>query len=252
MNELKILESNANTISSLEVAEMLAKEHKHLLRDIKVYIQQLGETKIGLSSFFIKDTYQTSQNKALLCYQLTKKGCEFVAHKLTGAKGALFTAEYIERFHEMEGEIKMKFSGLSPQLQVLINIEKRLNKNDIEIENVRQEVEGIRDVVALNPIEWRKETTAMINKIAKTQGGTEKIRETRNESYNQLEKRFGVCLGIRLRNKQNRMVKTGVCHSKIDRLSFLDVIQEDKKLIEGYIIIVKDMAIKYGVHQWAK
>lgn len=36
------------------------------------------------------------------CYQITKKGCEFIAHKLTGTKGTIFTARYINRFHEMQ------------------------------------------------------------------------------------------------------------------------------------------------------
>ncbi len=252
MNELKIVEGNANTISSMEVAEMIGKEHFHLMRDIKGYIQHLGESKTGLSTFFIEDTYQTNQNKTLPCYQLTKKGCEFVAHKLTGAKGAQFTAAYIERFHEMENEINANFSELSLQLQVLINIERRQKQHKIEIENVKQEVEGIKEVVALNPVEWRRETTVMINKIAKAQGGTDLIRAIRNESYDLLEKRFGVSLGIRLKNKQARLAKTGLCQSKIDKLSFLDVIQEDKKIIEGYVAIVKEMAIKYGAHQWAK
>lgn len=31
-----------------------------------------------------------------------KKGCEFIAHKMTGQKGTEFTARYINRFHEME------------------------------------------------------------------------------------------------------------------------------------------------------
>ncbi len=39
------------------------------------------------------------------CYLVTKKGCEFIAHKLTGQKGTEFTARYINRFHEMEDEI---------------------------------------------------------------------------------------------------------------------------------------------------
>ena len=33
---------------------------------------------------------------------ITKKGCEFIAHKLTGTKGTIFTARYINRFHEMQ------------------------------------------------------------------------------------------------------------------------------------------------------
>lgn len=82
MNEVKGL-----TLNSREVAKMLPKSHKHLLRDIAIYSEYLGESKIGLSSFWVESTYTTSQNKVMKCYQITKKGCEFLAHKMTGKKG---------------------------------------------------------------------------------------------------------------------------------------------------------------------
>lgn len=64
--------------------------------------------------------------------------------------------------------------------------------------------------------------------------------------YKLLEQRMGVALGIRLTNKKKTMALNGVCKSKIDKLNQLDVIADDKKLIEGYIAIVKEMAIKHG------
>lgn len=85
---------------------MVGKEHKELLRDIRRYFEQLGESKIALTDFFTESTYRTNQNKELPCYLVTKKGCEFIAHKLTGIKGTKFTALYINRFHEMEDYIK--------------------------------------------------------------------------------------------------------------------------------------------------
>lgn len=94
------------TINSREVAEMIGKEHNKLLRDIKTYIAYLGEANFGHSDFFKESTYISEQNKELPCYEVTKKGCEFIANKLTGKKGTLFTASYINRFHEMEDYIK--------------------------------------------------------------------------------------------------------------------------------------------------
>ena len=71
-----------NTITSMEVAEMVGKEHSKLLRDIRNYVVQLGEAKIGFTDFFKEATYTTEQNKILPCFQVTKKGCEFIAHKI--------------------------------------------------------------------------------------------------------------------------------------------------------------------------
>ena len=77
------------TLDSREVAEMVGKQHKDLMRDIKRYIGQMdmsnedfgGERKIAPSDFFRESTYMTEQNKEMLCYRITKKGCEFIAHK---------------------------------------------------------------------------------------------------------------------------------------------------------------------------
>ncbi len=52
--------------------------------------------------FFLKSEYKDSTGRTLPCYRITKKGCEFIAHKLTGIKGTIFTARYINRFHEMQ------------------------------------------------------------------------------------------------------------------------------------------------------
>ena len=43
-----------------------------------------GEGKIPFSDFFTESTYITEQNKTMPCFMVTKKGCEFIAHKLTG------------------------------------------------------------------------------------------------------------------------------------------------------------------------
>lgn len=105
MNNLALLE-NQQTITSLEVAEMIGKEHSKLLKDIRRYTEQLNEAKIGLVDFFTESTYVDAKGENRPCYEVTKKGCEFIAHKLTGQKGTEFTAKYINRFHDMEDYIK--------------------------------------------------------------------------------------------------------------------------------------------------
>lgn len=90
------------TISSVEVAEMVGKAHNKLMRDIREYIDQLAQSNLGHDEFFNESTYVDNNNRTRPCYQITKKGCEFIAHKLTGIKGTEFTARYIERFHDME------------------------------------------------------------------------------------------------------------------------------------------------------
>jgi len=92
-------------LSSLEVAEMVEKQHKDLMRDIRRYMNQFNESNIAPVEFFRKTTYKDSKGEERTSYLVTKKGCEFIAHKLTGVKGTKFTATYINRFHEMEKDL---------------------------------------------------------------------------------------------------------------------------------------------------
>lgn len=94
------------TLDSREVAEMVEKKHYNLIRDIKGYVDELTELKIEFSDFFRESIYKDSTGRTLPRYDITKKGCEFIAHKLTGIKGTEFTARYINRFHDMEETIQ--------------------------------------------------------------------------------------------------------------------------------------------------
>lgn len=106
VREIDMLE----TITSLEVAEMVEKTHANLLKDIRVYLKQLAEVNFYSGEFFKESTYKDKNSQSRPCYNITKKGCEFIAHKLTGTKGTVFTARYINRFHEMEDMINRKAS----------------------------------------------------------------------------------------------------------------------------------------------
>ena len=126
------------TITSMEVAEMVGKEHSKLLRDIRTYTEQLNETNIGLVEFFQESTYKDKKGETRPCYLVTKKGCEFIAHKLTGIKGTAFTARYINRFHEMEEELKPK----SPA-EMLVFYANQLLENERRMNNIESRVNEI-------------------------------------------------------------------------------------------------------------
>lgn len=143
MNELE-----QKTISSVEVAEMVGKEHSKLLRDIRTYVEQLGQANFGQSDFFTESTYQNSQNKTQPCYLVTKKGCEFIAHKMTGVRGTEFTAKYIDRFHEMEYSIKSQVpTGNDLIALAVIEAQKMLAQKDEEIKQLESTVQEMDSVI---------------------------------------------------------------------------------------------------------
>lgn len=110
MNELQLINENGKIyVDSRQVAKMIGKRHDNLIRDIDGYVNILGQTsKLRTDNFFVKSSYQAGTGKTYPCYNLTRKGCDMVANKLTGEKGVLFTAEYVTKFEEMEKQIKMQ------------------------------------------------------------------------------------------------------------------------------------------------
>ena len=138
-------------------------------------------------------------------------------------------------------------SELSPQLQLLINMELKQKEFETAITENKQEIQDMRDVIRLDTTSWRKDTANLVNKIALNLGGFDHIKDVREESYKLLNQRMGVSLETRLTNKRRRMADEGVSKSRRDKLNYLDIIAEDKKLIEGYVAIIKEMAIKYNV-----
>ena len=95
--------ANKESLDSREVAKMVDKDHAHLCRDIKGYIEVIRQNpKLDSDQYFIEATYTAGTGKPYTRYDITKLGCEMIANKLTGKKGILFTAEYVKRFNEME------------------------------------------------------------------------------------------------------------------------------------------------------
>lgn len=97
-----------NTITTLEVSEMMETEHWKLLRKLdgdkksNGIIKILTDNNFVVSDYFIPSVYKDASGKENKCYEVTKLGCDFLANKSTGEKGVLFTARYVKKFYEME------------------------------------------------------------------------------------------------------------------------------------------------------
>ncbi|MCC5428176.1 ORF6N domain-containing protein [Clostridium botulinum] len=149
-------------------------------------------------------------------------------------------------------ENKVEVNQLSPELQMFNNLFKALATTELEqkklnvaVQETKEEVQAIRTVVEITPSKsWRSETNRLMTKICFKLKDYQKPKE---EVYKALQERAGCDLKIRLKNMRARLALQGVTKSKLDELNYLDVIEQDKKLIEIYTAIVKDMAIKHGI-----
>lgn len=137
------------TITSMEVAGMVEKDHNNTMKDIRRIIDHLGEVK-SYQSYFIESTYVNSQNKELPCFLLTKKGCELYGTRMTGEKGTLFAIEYIERFNEMETTVKQLALPTDPMeiLQLTFEAQKQANE---KLDSVDTRVTELEENAPLSP-----------------------------------------------------------------------------------------------------
>ena len=260
------------TLDSREVAEMIGKEHKDLLRDIRRYCEQLAESKIALGDFFAESTYLDSNNQSRPCFSVTKKGCEFISHKLTGRKGAEFTAQYINRFHKMEEAIKQNTidrSQLSPQMQMFYAIADSQAKMELEQKRLAQEVEEVKQNQAAiaNTFQkisndedfklWANKCIARIaesHKFDKGVGTNSNYAFARNESYERLKSKWKCNLDDRVSRAKGRALQRnpGISKTELDSINKLTVISADKSLRPVYETVIKEMMIAYCVESNAK
>lgn len=197
MNKLVVKEFKPGifTVDSREVAMMISKDHAHLLRDIRGYIEILGQSNFGYSEFFIEDSYKNSQNKIQPCYQLTRKGCDMVANKMTGEKGVLFTAAYVTEFEEMKSKFKPMSAMELMELQFKV-----LKEQEEKIVQVENKVDKLEEDMPLFQVDC-KEVQALVRKIAtKVLGGYRSLayndNSVRGKVYSdiqhQIRREFGV------------------------------------------------------------
>lgn len=113
-NQVEIIKqvNDQEVMDSRDVAKMIGKRHRDLMRDIRRYISEMATSaKLRALDFFIESSYEDAKGETRQCYLLTKQGCEFVANKLTGKKGTIFTATYVGLFNEYQKEHNEALEG---------------------------------------------------------------------------------------------------------------------------------------------
>ena len=108
--------------TSLQVAEVFNKLHRHVLRDIRNLecSSSFQESNFGLSFYHSK--LLNGGYKKQPMYYITKDGFTFLAMGFTGKIAARFKEAYINAFNEME----RKLSGITVREDEIINIIREL------------------------------------------------------------------------------------------------------------------------------
>ena len=249
MNNLVIMKEQQAVTTSMQVADTFEKEHKNILRDIEKIIE---EDQLNFEPMFKVSNEPDSYNRPRKIYYMNRDGFSFLVMGFTGSKAREFKLKYINAFNAMESHIKQQIdmSNLSPELQLMANLVNNMAKQELAQKQLETKIDNISDIVSLNTTDWRKDANALINRVVKVAGGTpEAHKDTRSAIFKEVDRRAGVQLETRLTNKRRRMADEGASKSKRDGLTKVDVISDDKKLVEIYVAVVKEFAIKYGVYK---
>lgn len=216
------------------------------------FIEGVDYYKISPSEFrtAIGEMDTRQQNDVVL---VTESGYLMITKSLKDDRAWAVHRSLVNNYFRFK-ETSVQVNELSPELQMFKQIfdsvaaqQLKQKEQDEKLTRLDGKVESIKDVIAMDPNDWKEASRKIVNAIALSMGGYEHVRDVRAESYRLLDERMGTSLARRLTNKRQRMADEGVCKSKRDKLTKVDVIADDKKLIQGYAAVVKDMAIKYGV-----
>lgn len=242
MNELVFTRNDQVVTSSRNVARDFGKGHREVLRAIDNIINS-GAVQ-DCTTLFYETTYVHEQNKQeYRQYLMNRDGFTLLVMGFEGREAMQFKMKYINAFNEMEKELKQPKSIedlIILQAQSMKDVKQRLS----EIEKTQ---EGYKKVISINNKNWRDDVNRILNTIARKNGGIYK--QIRKESYSRLESRGRCDLERRLDNKIERLVQEGATKTKINNTNKLDIINDDPKLLEIYLAIVKEMAIEHGVEK---
>lgn len=176
---------NKEYMTSLEIAELTGKLHKHVLRDIRAILKQgVSETNFGLWSY--KQEQPKGGCKDVACYKLTKKGCLILA----SGYNAVLREKIINRWEELEKKERSSVASLpdftNPAIAArawadqfeknqVLTLENKQQK--VELEKASQEIVGLSaQITTMKPkttyfdVMMKNTSTSVVTSMAQDYG----------------------------------------------------------------------------------
>ena len=133
--ELVIMRDRQAVTTSLQVAKVFNKKHKHVIEAINNKIQS-AENSADYQKMFVAGTYKDSQGRTYPMYYMNRDGFTFIAFGFTGAKADQFKLKYIDAFNQMEKQLQQqKPLSLPEQIQLIAKGYDGLSKDVEDIKN---------------------------------------------------------------------------------------------------------------------
>ncbi|MBV0920871.1 Rha family transcriptional regulator [Limosilactobacillus reuteri] len=137
--ELVIMRDRQAVTTSLQVAKVFNKKHKHVIEAINNKIQS-AENSADYQKMFVVGTYKDSQGRTYPMYYMNRDGFTFIAFGFTGAKADQFKLKYIDAFNQMEKQL---------QQQKPLSLPEQISLIAKGYENLSADVKDIKDRMGL-------------------------------------------------------------------------------------------------------
>ncbi len=216
-------------ITSREVAIMMEiKEHKNLLKKIDGINKDLLSSKVSPVKYWVESSYKDKSGKVNREFLITKRGCEFLAHKTFGTKGNLFTDRYMDKFEYMEKQLS---SGQAPK-----EIKPNLKEKEIQTRfnnSVARKANALLKI-ANDPLTTKERKKALLAQATEILTGSQEIKtlpQPIKKTYSATE--IGKKLGISS-NKVGRLANTHNLKTEEFGMVFKQTLEKNNKEVEDF------------------
>lgn len=168
---------------------------------------------------------------------------------------------YFTKMEDGAKEMILRMQEMSPQLQVMINLELEQKRQKAEQERQAREIETVKEnQKAINQamtrapeVDFRTWVNTSLSMIAASDNypyigsRQDRYRTVREESYERLGKKRPCRLKQRVESEKGRAAMAGASQTRINAINKLTIIENDKDLRPVYEAVIREMLIAYKV-----
>lgn len=161
----------------------------------------------------------------------------------------------IEKKYKAAPKLQVTPMNLSPQLQLLINMELKQKEQDAAISELKEKtekqekaMESIKDSLMMKDLDYKRWVSKSIRSIAESpsfSGVYNRFQRAWNESYRRFEEMTRCDLVELVQASQDKARKQGICKSKVKAINKQSVIAADQELREAYATVIREMLVAY-------
>lgn len=149
MNQLVFMHDHQAVTSSLQLAEVFEKSHKHVLEAADSLKGGVAENWADL---FYEDVYTHPQNKQKYrIIYMNRDGFTLLAMGFTGKKALEFKLKYIAAFNRMEKVVKETLQLPSTPQEILALVLKNVDDSNKKVDELDKRLDNIEDNTPLSP-----------------------------------------------------------------------------------------------------